>query len=125
MLLKKSHQTIKEFFFQAEDGIRDVAVTGVQTCALPISSRGAREDVGEQGRVGAQTAVPPTVMPSRRIVGNPTPTGTDWPSLPHVPTPSSSARSYPTRLTRVSASGPLPMSVAPFTGLVISPSSIR
>src|SRR2546422_6883269 len=28
------------FFFQAEDGIRDVAVTGVQTCALPISSTG-------------------------------------------------------------------------------------
>src|SRR3989449_489414 len=27
------------FFFQAEDGIRDVAVTGVQTCALPISRR--------------------------------------------------------------------------------------
>src|SRR5256884_8663468 len=26
------------FFFQAEDGIRDVAVTGVQTCALPISA---------------------------------------------------------------------------------------
>src|SRR2546429_6930928 len=26
------------FFFQAEDGIRDVAVTGVQTCALPIYS---------------------------------------------------------------------------------------
>src|SRR2546422_8664810 len=25
------------FFFQAEDGMRDVAVTGVQTCALPIS----------------------------------------------------------------------------------------
>src|SRR2546429_2975069 len=29
------------FFFQAEDGIRDVAVTGVQTCALPIFSFGA------------------------------------------------------------------------------------
>ena len=27
------------FFFQAEDGIRDVAVTGVQTCALPIWPR--------------------------------------------------------------------------------------
>src|SRR2546422_9876026 len=27
------------FFFQAEDGIRDVAVTGVQTCALPILPR--------------------------------------------------------------------------------------
>src|SRR2546430_10170760 len=36
------------FFFQAEDGIRDLTVTGVQTCALPISCttwdkhRGAR-----------------------------------------------------------------------------------
>src|SRR5260370_33127045 len=26
------------FFFQAEDGIRDSSVTGVQTCALPIST---------------------------------------------------------------------------------------
>src|SRR5215217_8405483 len=25
------------FFFQAEDGIRDIGVTGVQTCALPVS----------------------------------------------------------------------------------------
>src|SRR3989449_3217085 len=34
------------FFFQAEDGIRDVAVTGVQTCALPISPlRERREDI--------------------------------------------------------------------------------
>jgi len=29
------------FFFQAEDGIRDIGVTGVQTCALPISSETA------------------------------------------------------------------------------------
>src|SRR5436309_7541750 len=29
------------FFFQAEDGIRDFHVTGVQTCALPISKRRA------------------------------------------------------------------------------------
>src|SRR5258708_10296466 len=28
------------FFFQAEDGIRDDLVTGVQTCALPICTRG-------------------------------------------------------------------------------------
>src|SRR3712207_7011331 len=28
------------FFFQAEDGIRDIGVTGVQTCALPISVPG-------------------------------------------------------------------------------------
>src|SRR5256884_1634717 len=31
------------FFFQAEDGIRDVAVTGVQTCALPISHHRTRK----------------------------------------------------------------------------------
>src|SRR5260370_30046014 len=30
-------QTKIIFFFQAEDGIRDSSVTGVQTCALPIS----------------------------------------------------------------------------------------
>src|SRR2546428_5143150 len=30
------------FFFQAEDGIRDLIVTGVQTCALPISRRRLR-----------------------------------------------------------------------------------
>ena len=29
---------MKHFFFQAEDGIRDRDVTGVQTCALPICS---------------------------------------------------------------------------------------
>src|SRR2546430_7540517 len=33
------------FFFQAEDGIRDLTVTGVQTCALPISVRNS----GPQG----------------------------------------------------------------------------
>src|SRR2546429_2650152 len=33
------------FFFQAEDGIRDVAVTGVQTCALPILMDGSSSHV--------------------------------------------------------------------------------
>src|SRR6266446_1778370 len=31
-----------DFFFQAEDGIRDYKVTGVQTCALPIWGCGSR-----------------------------------------------------------------------------------
>src|SRR6266403_5930701 len=35
------------FFFQAEDGIRDLYVTGVQTCALPISGRGPSDKVFE------------------------------------------------------------------------------
>src|SRR2546422_11267 len=37
------------FFFQAEDGIRDVAVTGVQTCALPISPERAAFDHCDAG----------------------------------------------------------------------------
>src|SRR5207249_5165550 len=42
--LTKDHITIQSFFFffQAEDGIRDRNVTGVQTCALPIA-KGAAE----------------------------------------------------------------------------------
>src|SRR5205085_4897762 len=49
------------FFFQAEDGIRDLTVTGVQTCALPICLcqdgrrlRGDQAD-GAAGRHGAAT----------------------------------------------------------------------
>src|SRR3989475_9186809 len=34
------HHSVSFFFFQAEDGIRDLTVTGVQTCALPISGCG-------------------------------------------------------------------------------------
>src|SRR6266542_6267788 len=36
-LLYQISQIFFIFFFQAEDGIRDATVTGVQTCALPIS----------------------------------------------------------------------------------------
>src|SRR2546421_7782632 len=48
------------FFFQAEDGIRDLIVTGVQTCALPISmcvgvDRGAAT-VRSGSRAGAAAA---------------------------------------------------------------------
>src|SRR5438876_7357362 len=37
MLLTEALGSLRFFFFQAEDGIRDGRVTGVQTCALPIS----------------------------------------------------------------------------------------
>src|SRR2546422_7118543 len=40
------------FFFQAEDGIRDVAVTGVQTCALPISALISPAQVKAEGDAG-------------------------------------------------------------------------
>src|SRR5690606_40848448 len=39
--LNSSLMVIFCFFFQAEDGIRDFHVTGVQTCALPISELAA------------------------------------------------------------------------------------
>src|SRR5688572_31653642 len=44
------------FFFQAEDGIRDLTVTGVQTCALPISGAGARAGEVALGAVVAGAA---------------------------------------------------------------------
>src|SRR2546422_5469816 len=58
------------FFFQAEDGIRDVAVTGVQTCALPISIAGAapyRRETVVADHVGREcaTGAPPTVTCKR------------------------------------------------------------
>src|SRR5688500_19085637 len=37
------------FFFQAEDGIRDYKVTGVQTCALPISALGPGAGCSRRG----------------------------------------------------------------------------
>src|SRR5438309_3534361 len=57
---KRSHQVSSwlnsdssdfSFFFQAEDGIRDGTVTGVQTCALPISDIAVeRATEGKAGR---------------------------------------------------------------------------
>src|SRR6516165_8492657 len=40
--------SVDRFFFLAEDGIRDLTVTGVQTCALPIWTT-SNENVGELG----------------------------------------------------------------------------
>src|SRR5258706_11069003 len=48
------------FFFQAEDGIRDWSVTGVQTCALPISRARAQpaRGIGGQNHAGAAGGQP-------------------------------------------------------------------
>src|SRR2546429_8695521 len=51
------------FFFQAEDGIRDVAVTGVQTCALPICQPHQRERGGPAH--GGHGVAPPGVLDQR------------------------------------------------------------
>src|SRR2546422_4364741 len=54
------------FFFQAEDGIRDVAVTGVQTCALPIwrSSRPRRSPTVRPRRASYSAATASSTWPS-------------------------------------------------------------
>src|SRR5204862_737485 len=56
------------FFFQAEDGIRDLYVTGVQTCALPIShsgvlAAGARAQLIDQPIL--ERAIQPFAAPAR------------------------------------------------------------
>src|SRR5256885_6345407 len=47
--VRDAHLLVDFFFFQAEDGIRDYKVTGVQTCALPISLLAEVERVSRFG----------------------------------------------------------------------------
>src|SRR2546430_13262468 len=56
------------FFFQAEDGIRDLTVTGVQTCALPISASRALDRSRRRGGAGLERARP-TAPGGRRVPG--------------------------------------------------------
>src|SRR2546422_1357581 len=55
------------FFFQAEDGIRDVAVTGVQTCALPISESAANSASRLSGRQPTNTRWPRSTSGAHRL----------------------------------------------------------
>src|SRR5690554_7286296 len=54
------------FFFQAEDGIRDADVTGVQTCALPISTV-----VYPAPTTSSRSAVDHSVLWGKTVPGNP------------------------------------------------------
>src|SRR2546429_3993154 len=58
------------FFFQAEDGIRDVAVTGVQTCALPISISQSGETADTLEALRAARATGCTVLGLVNVVGS-------------------------------------------------------
>src|SRR5438093_5246788 len=51
------------FFFQAEDGIRDWSVTGVQTCALPICVASQVQHRERLGRVHRVWGAPPRLDP--------------------------------------------------------------
>src|SRR3989442_10753603 len=69
------------FFFQAEDGIRDADVTGVQTCALPISPSPLATDP-RPGRAGT----PPTPPCSSGARGHRTSAPPDRARRRHAPT---------------------------------------
>src|SRR3712207_7353543 len=56
-------QTLSFFFFQAEDGIRDIGVTGVQTCALPIFVY-ALKHYGGDPKLARARVPPPETMPA-------------------------------------------------------------
>src|SRR3712207_4950059 len=65
------------FFFKAEDGIRDIGVTGVQTCALPIFERGEerledplRVDLERLGRLHAVRRRPRVVLIAPHLEGD-------------------------------------------------------
>src|SRR2546425_10171995 len=68
------------FFFQAEDGIRDKLVTGVQTCALPILRRSS-------SRASRSSSFPPSTRRSSGPLGA---------RSSNVPAPSRSGHSLPT-----------------------------
>src|SRR5256885_3470593 len=74
------------FFFQAEDGIRDYKVTGVQTCALPISAPqrvGAVDLPTGSFEHAIDHTSPPIRASSMRTCGAPSVTGNgNWPPLP-------------------------------------------
>src|SRR5450432_610762 len=77
-------QTFSFFFFQAEDGIRDLIVTGVQTCALPISGEFYQLDVEmsfvEQEDVFA--AMEPVISGVFEDFAKGKPVTKSWPRIP-------------------------------------------
>src|SRR5256885_12672598 len=66
------------FFFQAEDGIRDYKVTGVQTCALPILSRAAAAASFSSARHGAPAAHPSSLSREAKSPGIDFSTNARW-----------------------------------------------
>ncbi len=75
-----------------------------------------RQQVG--AGLGAHAAVPPIVSDFTRSVGWPSPTGTPWPSLPHVPG-LPIAKSLPSMSMSRSTCGPLPIRLPSRSGSVI------
>src|SRR5256885_12776829 len=68
-LLIVSYVFLFFFFFQAEDGIRDYKVTGVQTCALPISPILPRLLLPQMVRINHELVFQPVgIAKERRVI---------------------------------------------------------
>src|SRR5690606_40159904 len=70
------------FFFQAEDGIRDFHVTGVQTCALPIWATICRTSRSWSWSASTKACSPPTSAAARSSRN----CWCRWPAAPVAPT---------------------------------------
>src|SRR2546421_8770874 len=72
--LQRAASSVESFFFQAEDGIRYLIVTGVQTCALPILIQGEANAIAPLKRM--LSAMTPSIVLDRSgrlfmVVGTP------------------------------------------------------
>src|SRR5688500_5910545 len=94
------------FFFQAEDGIRDYKVTGVQTCALPISSAptalapaAALKDEAPPGPAPSRPASGPTA--ANGLLSSPSPSPPPSPSPSPSPSSPGGVTTDPSSLSRL------------------------
>src|SRR2546430_5890570 len=72
------------FFFQAEDGIRDLTVTGVQTCALPISRPATAAPSSPQASATRPSTQPSATRPAGAAPGT-APARPGAPARPSTP----------------------------------------
>src|SRR5438445_243622 len=104
------------FFFQAEDGIRDIGVTGVQTCALPISGwdSSAYRPAPATAAPAAAAASAPCPSPSTAATSTPRPTClTRWRS-PDSFSPACASVATPQSITGGASTDASRMPPAPF-----------
>src|SRR5699024_12066856 len=71
------------FFFQAEDGIRDRNVTGVQTCALPIYHQGSA--ILATSSIGVEAAVDNTIGTPTEVAPRATAVSASWWTCSNTP----------------------------------------
>src|SRR5258707_3521555 len=116
------------FFFQAEDGIRDIGVTGVQTCALPISSvtvslklamfsvappATVTDEVSAMRSAAPSVRVPPPIVVAPVNVFAPPSVSVPLPVFVKEPVPLMTPENVPDELSAPAVSAPVPSVTLP------------